>query len=121
MSFDVHEEYLKPVLIYDEQHGTDLLQTLSAYIKYCSSTSAICAELFIHKNTLYSRLNKISHILKKDLSDSDVIFHITLALKVRMMLNAGLLKSDLPPDYLQVQAARQEMEQQNNNSEMKEE
>lgn len=118
---DVHEEYLKPVLIYDEQHGTDLLQTLSTYIKHCSSTSAICAELFIHKNTLYSRLNKISHILKKDLSDSDVIFHITLALKVRMMLNAGLLKSDLPPDYLQVQAARQEMEQQNNNSEMKEE
>ncbi|MGN0713326.1 MAG: PucR family transcriptional regulator [Anaerovoracaceae bacterium] len=105
---DVHEEYLKPVQIYDEQHGTDLLQTLSTYIKCCSSTSAICAELFIHKNTLYSRLNKISQILGKDLSDSDVIFHITLALKVRMMLKAGLLESDQPPDLLQKKIAMQE-------------
>ncbi|MBQ3640588.1 helix-turn-helix domain-containing protein [bacterium] len=112
---DVHEEYLKPVQIYDDQHGTDLLNTLSTYIKCCSSTSAICAELFIHKNTLYSRLNKISQILGKDLSDSDVIFHVTLALKVRMMLNAGLLESDQPPDLLQKQIAMLEENELSNN------
>jgi len=112
---DLHEEYLKPILLYDEHHGTDLLQTLDTYIKCCSSTSAICAELFIHKNTLYSRLNKISQILGKDLSDSDVIFHITFALKVRMMLKVGLLKSDQPPAFLMKQSVA--LDKQNMNAE----
>lgn len=105
---DLHEEYIKPIVIYDEEHGTELLQTITAYIKCCFSTSDICSTLFIHKNTLYSRLNKISQILNKNLSDSDVLFHISFALKVREMLKAGLMETDQPPDLAQQQYAMNE-------------
>ena len=62
----VYQEYIQPVTDYDSRHSGDLLPTLTAYITCCASPSAICNMLYIHKNTLYARLNKISQILGKN-------------------------------------------------------
>ncbi|MBR5488749.1 MAG: helix-turn-helix domain-containing protein, partial [Firmicutes bacterium] len=69
----------------------DLLSTLSEYIFCCSATSAICEKLHIHKNTLYSRLSKISALINHDFSDSDVLFHANLGLKVHTLILTGIL------------------------------
>ena len=87
-----YREYVLPILEYDEKHGTELLITLETYIRCSSSTSAICESLFIHKNTLYSRLSKISQLINQDLSDSDTLFNANLALKVKMLIDSGILK-----------------------------
>lgn len=88
----VYEEYIKPIAEYDSQHGGELLSTLTAYITYRCSPSASCQALFIHKNTLYSRLDKISQLLGKSLSDSEIIFNISFGLKIQTLLETGIIQ-----------------------------
>lgn len=93
----IYQEYILPIIKYDEQHGAELFPTLTAYITCCSSPSAICSALYIHKNTLYSRLNKITQVLGKSLSDSEVIFNISMGLKIQTLIQTGILQGDLDP------------------------
>lgn len=93
----IYQEYIVPIIEYDKEHSGDLLATLTSYISNCSSPTAICSELYIHKNTLYSRLNKISQILNKELSNSETIFNISLGLKMQTLIQAGILYDDLNP------------------------
>lgn len=93
----VYQEYIQPITDYDSRHSGDLLPTLTAYITCCASPSAICNLLYIHKNTLYARLNKISQILGKDLSDSETVFNLSLGLKIQTLIQAGILDRDLDP------------------------
>lgn len=93
----VYQEYVLPIIEYDKLHSGELLSTLTSYISNCSSPSAICSALYIHKNTLYSRLNKISQLIGKDLSDSETIFNISLGLKLQTLIQAGILRNDLNP------------------------
>ncbi len=88
----VYKEYLLPILQYDQTHGGNLFSTLATYLECGSSPSATCSALFIHKNTLYSRLNKISQILGKTLSDSEVNFNILLAIKIYTLIQAGIFQ-----------------------------
>ena len=53
--------------------------------------------LYIHKNTLYARLNKISQILGKNLSDSETVSNLSLGLKIQTLIQAGILDRDLDP------------------------
>lgn len=91
----LYREYVLPVVQYDQQHGGELFTTLEGYITYRCSPTAICKALYIHKNTLYSRLNKISQLLDKNLSDSETIFNVSLALKVENLIKAGMLEGGL--------------------------
>ena len=93
----LYKEYIQPIIDYDNRHSGDLLPTLTAYTTYCASPSAICNALFIHKNTLYARLNKISQILGKNLSDSETVFNLSLGLKIQTLIQTGILGSELDP------------------------
>ena len=93
----VYHEYILPIIEYDKLHNGKLFYTLTAYISYCSSPSAICSALYIHKNTLYYRLNKISEILGKNLTDNETIFNISLGLKIQALIQAGIIQNDLDP------------------------
>ena len=42
--------------------------------------------MYIHKNTLYSRLNKISQVLGKDILDSEAGFTLMLGIKIHMLV-----------------------------------
>lgn len=93
----VYNEYIAPIIKYDKEHTGELLSTLTSYISNCFSPSAICSELYIHKNTLYSRLSKITHIIGKNLSDSETIFNISLGLKIHILIQTGILSNNLNP------------------------
>jgi len=88
----LYREYVFPVIQYDKQHGGELFTTLEGYITCRCSPTAICKALYINKNPLYSRLNKIAQLLHKNLSDSETIFNISLALKVESLIRAGMLE-----------------------------
>lgn len=60
----------------------DLMQTLLCYIKYDRNAKRTAEELFLHPNTMHYRLNKIQAILNRDLSRSDDLFDVMLALKL---------------------------------------
>jgi purine catabolism regulator len=66
---------------YDEKHETDLLTTLKTYIDQLGNAHQAADNLFIHRNTLYQRLGKISDLCQIDLKDILTIVNLYLALK----------------------------------------
>ena len=54
---------------YDRTHAVKLLPTLSAYLKNERDVQATAAELFVHRNTLTYRINKILEMCPVDLDD----------------------------------------------------
>ncbi|MBN1680202.1 MAG: helix-turn-helix domain-containing protein [Anaerolineae bacterium] len=80
------EHWLSPLCDYDEQHHTDLLQTLSAYFANNGNMARTAHVLNIHRNTLVYRLSRITEIIELDMDDPNVRLNLHLALKVQRML-----------------------------------
>lgn len=66
------------VLQYDEIHKTELAKTLRLYLQNPKEIQTICDQLYIHKNTLYKRLDKIRSIMKTDFVSAEEIMRIQL-------------------------------------------
>ncbi|MFK0250327.1 PucR family transcriptional regulator [Amycolatopsis azurea] len=59
-----------------------LLTTLDAYLRHSGATTAICQELFIHRNTLAYRLKRIEESLGLNLQDGQVRAILLMALRL---------------------------------------
>lgn len=57
--------------LYDSKNETELLITLREYLTTGLNATATAKHLFIHRNTLYQRLDKINQIIGADLNDPD--------------------------------------------------
>lgn len=64
-----------------------LLRTLESYLRHSGRTSAICEELYIHRNTLAYRVRKLKELLGADLVNGQV--RATLLLAVRVHRNGA--------------------------------
>lgn len=63
---DLHElamEYLQPVIQYDKEYNAKLLETLKAYLECQGSKQETSKKLFIVRQTLYHRLQKLENLL----------------------------------------------------------
>jgi DNA-binding PucR family transcriptional regulator len=78
-----------PVLDYDERRGCELVQTLLAYFSCDGSLTRTAAELFIHVNTLYQRIDRITSLLGPQWRHGDQALQVHLALKVHTALSAA--------------------------------
>lgn len=81
-------EALDTLCIYDKQNSTQYYGTLKCYISCGSSKQKASQALYIHRNTLSYRLERIGELLNVDLSDTDVQTRLYLDIKVREMLEA---------------------------------
>ena len=59
----VCNEYLAPVLEYDSENGTELFKTLELLIENSANTQRVAQLLYVHKNTVLQRKNKILDLL----------------------------------------------------------
>ncbi|WP_169907539.1 PucR family transcriptional regulator [Priestia abyssalis] len=66
---DFISDYLGPVLMYDQQHNGKLMETLKAYLKCNGSKQETAATLYIVRQTLYQRLQKLHELLGEDFMD----------------------------------------------------
>ncbi len=62
----------------DLEHNTHLAYTLYVYLNDPTHPNEVCKKLFIHKNTLYYRLDRIKEIMAVDLKKATVIANIYL-------------------------------------------
>ena len=79
-----HETYrhlIDAIADHDEKHDSRLLQTLDVYIEKLADVQKTAQALYIHRNTLYQRLEKISDLLHVDLKNTLTILNLYLALK----------------------------------------
>ncbi|MDQ0338683.1 sugar diacid utilization regulator [Caldalkalibacillus uzonensis] len=63
---DFIETHIGAVIAYDRQHGTKLLTTLKTYLACHGSKQETAQQLYIVRQTLYHRLNKLEELLGKD-------------------------------------------------------
>lgn len=71
---------LRPVLDYDQVHGSSYLQTLATYLANECNMAQTAAKLFIHRHTLKNRLDKITQLCGVDLSQYYERLRLSLAL-----------------------------------------
>lgn len=82
--------YLDTVAVlwqFDQANRTDLLQTLNVFYACHFNALQAAKELYIHRNTMLHRLEKIKELLRCDLQDMDETMTVYLGLCVFKMLN----------------------------------
>lgn len=82
-------ETLGPLLNYEG--GGDLIETLEAFFDRLGNLSQTAEKLFIHRNSLLYRMERISQLTGLDLNNPDTRLAVHLALKVRKMLRQDKL------------------------------
>ena len=80
------QDYLGPILKHDEKMNSDLLSTLSVYLKCMGAKKEAANQLFIVRQTLYHRLEKIEELLITDLMEPINRHAIELALSSYYLL-----------------------------------
>ena len=73
---------LMKLIEYDKKHKTNLTETLQEYLVNPKKPLEVCDKLFIHKNTLYKRLDRIDSIMNCDYRNGTEIMKIELTLEM---------------------------------------
>lgn len=66
----------------DEREGTELVRTLWLYLADPGHPADVAARMFIHKNTLYYRLDKIRQIMGCDFKDAETVANIQITFHI---------------------------------------
>ena len=78
-----------------EQGRDDLIHTLDVYLANGGDARHTAEELYLHRSTLYYRLEKLTEAFGGDLSDGETRFELMLSIRLAHL--AGLFRSR-PPD-----------------------
>lgn len=81
-----YEQTLAPLARYDASRNAELVQTLETFFNQHGNVSQTAKTLYLHRNSLLYRLERISDITGMDLDDPDDRFSLQLALKVRAIV-----------------------------------
>jgi purine catabolism regulator len=76
------EHVIGPLVNYDEQHNSSLVKTIDAYFDHHGNISQTAESLFIHRNTLLYRLDRIQELTGHDLNQSNMRLALHLSLKL---------------------------------------
>ena len=81
-----YNETLAPVVTYDSRYGTELVNTLTTYLRNDASTVKTATELFAHRHTIRYRLDRVSELTGLDVDKSEDRESLTLGIKVMQLL-----------------------------------
>ncbi|WP_407309466.1 PucR family transcriptional regulator [Desulfosporosinus sp. SB140] len=89
-----YKKFLHPSLLklidYDKENNTEFARSLYTYICNFRNVKDSAAELNIHRNTMFHRIEKIESILNVDLNDGDILFQLYLSYKMLELLKISL-------------------------------
>lgn len=69
-----------PLLDYDSQHDSQLLETLDKYFQHNGNISDTAKDLYIHRNTCIYRIEKVKSLLNTELKNPNKLLELQLAL-----------------------------------------
>jgi purine catabolism regulator len=86
------QDAIGPLLAYDEEHGTDLVKTLRAYLEQSQNLAQTAKELHVHYNTLRYRLDRIREVLGDVLDNQQQRLTIEVALQFYRLIDRSRSK-----------------------------
>lgn len=69
-----------PLVVYDRERGSGLVRTLSVYFETRTNASEAADRLFLHRNSLLYRLERIQTLTGLDLRNSESMLVLQLGL-----------------------------------------
>lgn len=84
---EIYNEYILPLLQYDEKYSGELFHTIDEYIECRENMTAAAKKLFIHRNTMMYRLKQIEEILGVDIDSREALFCIQTGLYIKKIID----------------------------------
>jgi DNA-binding PucR family transcriptional regulator len=81
-----YAETVEPLVAYDEQYETDLVQTLETFLDADGNVAGTAQRLFTHRHTIYYRLERVRELCGLDVGSSDGREKLSLGLKAMRVL-----------------------------------
>jgi PucR family transcriptional regulator, purine catabolism regulatory protein len=81
-----YDETLAKIVQHDSRHNSDLVPTLKAFFAAHGNLSRAAEILFLHRNTVSYRLQRIEELSGLQLDDEEDRFRLQLALKLRNLV-----------------------------------
>jgi len=79
---DMYQEQVAHIANYDRRKGTDLLDTLETYLECAGNLTKTSSKLFVHRNTLIQRLERLQSLCDIDLQERANWLTLQVAIKV---------------------------------------
>ncbi len=79
---DYVKEILNPLLVYDKKNNQNLIDTLREYLKCGQNVSQASQNLYIHRNTMIKRVEKIEELLGCSIKNAEVTNQLYNAVKI---------------------------------------
>ena len=79
---DIYQDQIACITNYDRRKGTDLLATLETYLECAGNLTKTSTRLFVHRNTLIQRLERLQSLCNIDLQDRSNWLTLQVAIKV---------------------------------------
>lgn len=86
---DVYQDQIAHIVNYDRRKNTDLLDTLETYLECAGNLTKTSDRLFIHRNTLIQRLERLQSLCDIDLLERSNWLTLQVAIKVYKLRNSG--------------------------------
>ena len=88
------EQVIGPLVKYDNEHRSSLVPTMDAYFAHHGNITQTAESLFIHRNTLLYRLDRIQELTGQNLNQADMRLAMHLSLKLWQLRPEA---HDVPP------------------------
>jgi len=81
-----YAETVEPLVAYDEQYETDLVQTVEAFLEADGNVAGTAQKLFTHRHTVRYRLERVKELCGLDVGSTDGREKLSLGLKAMRVL-----------------------------------
>ncbi|GCE17163.1 GAF domain-containing protein [Dictyobacter kobayashii] len=86
---DVYQDQIAHIDNYDRRKNTDLLDTLETYLECAGNLTKTSEKLFVHRNTLIQRLERLQSLCDIDLQERSNWLTLQVAIKVYKLRSSG--------------------------------
>jgi DNA-binding PucR family transcriptional regulator len=87
---DMYQDQVARIANYDRRKGTDLLDTLETYLECAGNLTKTSNRLFVHRNTLIQRLERLQSLCDIDLQERGNWLTLQVAIKVYKLRSNGV-------------------------------
>jgi DNA-binding PucR family transcriptional regulator len=81
-----YAETVEPLVVYDEQYETDLVQTLETFLDADGNVAGTASRLYTHRHTVRYRLERVRDLSGLDVNSTDGREKLGLGLKAMRVL-----------------------------------